>query len=240
MGELYSKLFLRYDSGLFTFRDAEEYLQIDKNKLLVAFSRLHKARILLIFDRKRPRLYRLIDPRGFIILASGLIKNVDKIKQERYIKLLCDALYALNRSLNLTSVALYGSVARGDAKENSDIDILVISNDFHGSIGKRIEVLFGIEKEVRDELKWLRDRKIHTNFSFYPLREEEALRKPLLFLDMIEDAIILYDKDRFLEAVLAELRTEVLRLGARRVYMERDKWYWDLKPYHKLREELVV
>ncbi|MGC8933150.1 MAG: nucleotidyltransferase domain-containing protein [Candidatus Methanodesulfokora sp.] len=34
----------------------------------------------------------------------------------------------------------------GKAKENSDIDILIVSNDFSGSIGKRVELLFKIEK----------------------------------------------------------------------------------------------
>ncbi|MGC9019876.1 MAG: nucleotidyltransferase domain-containing protein [Candidatus Methanodesulfokora sp.] len=156
---------------------------------------------------------------------------MDRIKQERYIKLLCDAVYLLNRSFRLTSIALYGSVARGTAKENSDIDILIVSNDFSGSIGKRVELLFKIEKELKYELEWLRKHNIYTGFSFYPLKEEEALKKPLLFLDMVEDAIILYDKDRFLETILTEIKAEILRLGVKRVYIEKDSWYWDLKPY---------
>ncbi|MGC8933151.1 MAG: hypothetical protein ACP5LQ_07665 [Candidatus Methanodesulfokora sp.] len=48
---------------------------------------------------------------------------------------------------------------------------------------------------------------------------------------MVEDAIILYDKDRFLETILTEIKAEILRLGVKRVYIEKDSWYWDLKPY---------
>ncbi|MGB9631511.1 MAG: hypothetical protein ACPL09_06010 [Candidatus Methanodesulfokora sp.] len=102
---------------MFTFEDAEKFLQMDRSRLSVAFSRLHRNRILLIFERRKQRLYRLIDPEGFILLASGLIRNLDRIKQERYIKLLCDAVYLLNRSFRLTSIALYGSVARGTGSE---------------------------------------------------------------------------------------------------------------------------
>ncbi|MEM2821759.1 MAG: nucleotidyltransferase domain-containing protein, partial [Thermoproteota archaeon] len=51
----------------------------------------------------------------------------------------------LSRS-RLTSLAVYGSVARGTAKENSDIDLLTfISNSFSGSIGKRIDMLYRLE-----------------------------------------------------------------------------------------------
>lgn len=138
----------------------------------------------------------------------------------------------LSRS-RLTSLAVYGSVARGTAKENSDIDLLTfISNSFSGSIGKRIDMLYRLERKLK-ELTWLRKHGIYTGFSFYPLTEEEASRKPLLLIDIIEDAVILYDEDRFLEKVLTEFKAELLRLDARRVFIDRDNWYWNLKPDYK-------
>lgn len=237
LGETYSKLFLRFENEIFTFKEAQEFLQVDGNRLSVAFSKLHKHRILLVFSDKRPRLYRLLDPRGFLLLASGLVRNLDMVAQERYVKVLCDALYLLSRSLTITSLALYGTVARGTARENSDIDVLIVSNDFSGSIGRRIDMLFQVEKKLEDELGWLRRHGIYTGFSFYPLTEEEASRKPLLFLDMTEDAIILYDRDRFLEKVLTEFKAELLRVGARRVFVEEENWYWDLKPGYRFGEE---
>lgn len=240
MGEIYSRLFLRFENELFTFNEARVFLNTDENKLSVAFSRLHKHRILLVFNDKRPRLYRLMDPRGLVLLASGLIKNLDKISQERYVKVLCDAFHLLSHSLRITSMALYGTVARGTARDNSDIDMLVISNDFSGSIGRRIDLLLQVEKGLEDELSWLRRHGIYTGFSFYPLTEEEASRKPLLFLDMTEDAIILYDKDRFLERVLTELKAELLRIGARRIFVGEEKWYWDLKPDYRFEEEIIL
>jgi predicted nucleotidyltransferase len=240
LGEIYAGLFLKFENELFTFSEAREFLKIDENKLSVAFTKLHKHRILMIFNDKRPRLYRLIDPRGLILLASGLIENLSKVLQERYVKVLCDAFYILSHSLRITSLALYGTVARGTARENSDIDMLIVSNDFSGSVGRRVDLLLQVEKGLEDELSWLRRHRIYTGFSFYPLTEEEASRKPLLFLDMTEDAIIFYDKDRFLEKVLTELKAELLRIGARRVFIGDEKWYWDLKPGYRFEEEITL
>lgn len=48
----------------------------------------------------------------------------------------------LRSRLNLQSIVVFGSRARGDHWENSDIDLLVISRDFQGlSSGQRIDLL---------------------------------------------------------------------------------------------------
>lgn len=63
LGESYSKLYVKFGCELFTFDEAKEVLSLDENRLSVAFSRLHSNRVLLAFDRKKPRLYRLLDPK---------------------------------------------------------------------------------------------------------------------------------------------------------------------------------
>ena len=50
-----------------------------------------------------------------------------------------------------------------------------------------------------------------------------------LFLDMTEDARILYDRDGFLERAFVDLESRLERLGARRIWRG-NAWYWDLKP----------
>lgn len=69
-------------SNLFTFNDARNILLIDENRFSVAFSKLHSKRFILVFDRSRPRLYRLLDPENIVFLASGIIKNFNEICQE--------------------------------------------------------------------------------------------------------------------------------------------------------------
>lgn len=236
LGECYSKLYLRFGRDLFTFREAEEALSFGEAKLSVAFSKLHSRRILLVFERGRPRLYRLLDPENLILLASGLVNNFDMIVQERYLKLILDSLRILLKRMNLDSFALYGSVARGSASNNSDVDILLISDSLSGSLGSRMERLAYVEDELGEELRWLRKRGFYTTLSFYPLTRREAGRLPLLLLDLTEEAIILYDRERFLEATLLELKRELLRRGAKKVVVDKEHWYWDLNPNYKLGE----
>ncbi|MCS7116735.1 MAG: nucleotidyltransferase domain-containing protein [Nitrososphaerota archaeon] len=240
LGECYSKLYLKFKLNLFTFNEAKEFLSWDDNKLSVAFSKLHSKRFLLIFSRKKPRLYRLLDPNNMIFLASGSVKNFDKIILESHLKLILDCLREVLNVIDLESFAVYGSVARGTASNISDVDILLISDSFRGSLALRIEELCKVEYLMRDELKWLRDRNIYTSLSFYPLRKDEAERLPLLFLDMVEDSVILYDKDRFLEGLLLNLHAKLLKVGAKRLFINRDRWYWDLKPDYKLGEVVEV
>lgn len=240
LGEYYSKLFIRFGQETFTFQQAKETLSLDENRLAVAFSKLHSKRSLLIVDQRRPRQYRVLDPENFILLASETIKNLEKIPQERYLKLLCDCFRKTTKAMDLESFAIYGSVARGRAALNSDIDIMLISDDLSGSLGARIERMYGIEEELRQELQWLSKNRVHTGLSFYPLRKNEAQRLPSLLLDLIDDAVILYDRNRFLEATLLELKMKLLRLGARRVFIDKEKWYWDLKPDYKFGETIAV
>lgn len=240
LGEPYSKLYTRFKSELFTFQEAKGFLSFNENKLAVAFSKLHSHRILLIFKAGRPRLYRLLDPQSFILLASGAIQNLNNIVQERYVKLLCDAFRFTSKLFDLSSLAVYGSVARGVAKGNSDVDVLMVSNGFVGSLGSRIEGLYKFEEGLKDELAWLRKHDVYTSLSFYPLREEETERVPLLFLDLTEDAVILYDKNRFLERILTCLKARLLKLGARRIFINKENWYWDLKPDYKFGEAIPL
>ena len=240
LGECYSKLFAHFGQETFTFQQARELLNANENKLAVAFSKLHSKRILLILDHGRPRLYRMLNPENFILITSEAIRNLEKIPQERYLKLTCDCFRKASETLNVESFAVYGSVARGSATVNSDVDVLLISEDLSGSLGSRIGQLYNVEEALQQELEWLRKNKIHAGFSFYPLRKCEAQRLPNLFLDLTDDAVVLHDRNRFLERTLLELKMKLLKLGARRVFIDKERWYWDLKPGYRFGEIVAI
>lgn len=233
LGECYSRLYVKFRSNLFTFNDARKLLSINENRLSVAFSKLHSKRFILVFNRSRPRLYRLLDPENMVFLASGIVKNFNGIRQERYLKLVLDCLQASLKIFDLDSFAVYGSVARGVASNMSDVDVILVSDSFSGSIASRMADMCKIEDSVTEELKWLRKNGVYTSLSFYPLRRKEAERMPILFLDLTEDAVILYDKDGFLENLLLDFRSRLTRAGAKRIFIDSKRWYWDLNPDYR-------
>jgi hypothetical protein len=67
-----------------------------------------------------------------------------------------------------------------------------------------------------------------------------ARRLPLLFLDLTEEAVILYDRSSFLETTLLELKRRLLKQGAKRVMVGKERWYWDLKPDYRLGEKVEL
>jgi len=237
LGEPYAMLYEEFGLETFKFKDALKILQSNNVEMVkVILSKLHKELLLMIFEKSKPRLYRLMDPETFIALASEKVNKIS-IPQEKYLKLIYDCYKALKKKIALTSLAVYGSVARGFAKNTSDIDLLVVSNEFKGTLGERIEFLINIiKKEIRPEIEFLQKNGIYTFLSFYPLKINEAEKLPLIMLDMVEDARIVYDEDNFLKKQLLRLKLKLMKLGAKRVYINKNEWYWDLSPSHSLLE----
>ncbi|MFP3165615.1 MAG: nucleotidyltransferase domain-containing protein, partial [Acidianus sp.] len=61
---------------------------------------------------------------------------------------------------------------------------------------------------------------------------EEAVRFSPLYLDLVYDGIILYDKDNFFLNILEKLKEKLKELGAERVRQGK-MWYWVLKKDYK-------
>jgi len=142
----------------------------------------------------------------------------------------------------LVSAVLFGSVARGEAKEGSDLDLLVVLEDFNGSFGDRFRLFQEIEKELLSSKprKMLRARGLGTLISPVPLTKEEVGRHPPILLDILTDGIILYDKGDFIKGHLNELQARLKALKARKVRLPGGRWYWDLKPDHKFGEVIEI
>lgn len=60
----------------------------------------------------------------------------------------------------------------------------------------------------------------------------EAARIRPLYLDMVEDAVILYDRNGFFGNILGDLRESLTRLGSCRRKRGVVR-YWELKPDYK-------
>ncbi|MGQ9515143.1 MAG: nucleotidyltransferase domain-containing protein [Thermoproteota archaeon] len=135
---------------------------------------------------------------------------------------------------NLISVVLFGSIARGDYREDSDIDLIVVAEGLPLNFSKRIDLFIPLAEESR------RRSTSHPFIQVYPLRREEAVKNRPIYLDLLTDAVILYDKDCFIAEVLKKLWKRLMELGAEKVRLEDGSWMWVLKPGLKFGEVVEI
>jgi len=141
----------------------------------------------------------------------------------------------------LVSVVLYGSVARDEAGPRSDVDVLIVLEDPPASYRARLDPFLPILEQMRDEPAWhsMEATGIHPVLSTLILSRSEADQNRLIYLDMIEDAQILFDRDGFFAARLSKLAQRLEELGARKV-RQNGGWYWDLKPGAAIGETVIL
>ncbi len=160
---------------------------------------------------------------------------------EPYRGLVCTLLSSLRGVLGtkLVSVAVFGSVARREYRRESDLDILVIAENLPRHRSGRIKLFEDAEEKVIGILDNLLDRGYAISLSPVILTPQEAEKVPPIFLDMVEDAVIVYDRGRLLEKILERVRRRLEELGAERIYVGK-KWYWRLKKDFRFGEVITI
>ncbi|MCS7113613.1 MAG: nucleotidyltransferase domain-containing protein [Nitrososphaerota archaeon] len=141
----------------------------------------------------------------------------------------------------LISIAIFGSTVRGEARTDSDIDMLIVVEGLSEDIGERVREVSSIKfrlKEFKSYWEGYREGKPRL-ISEVILTPEEVSRHPPILLDIAHEGVILYDEDRFLEGELEKVRRKLEELGARRV-KGKAGWYWILKPDAKLGEVIKI
>ena len=140
-----------------------------------------------------------------------------------------------NLDQSLVSLVLFGSVARGDARGDSDIDMLIVANDLpHGARDRRALFL--------DRWRALRDQNPlpSAEWNLIVKSPEEAEYHSPLYLDMTEEALFLFDRDGFFKRVLLRMKERMEALGSRRKFLSDGSWYWDLKPDYRFGEDVEI
>jgi hypothetical protein len=160
---------------------------------------------------------------------SMILDTVDV--NRKLLKLASDYSSALVQCLqdDLVSVILYGSVARQEASLTSDIDLLIIVKGLPRGQFARKERLIEADQKISPGLEALNREGIEASFSRILKTPEEATCIVPLYLDLVEDAVLLVDRECFFETILSRVRASLKKLGARRISSGRIR-YWDLKP----------
>ncbi|MGC9086852.1 MAG: nucleotidyltransferase domain-containing protein [Thermoproteota archaeon] len=168
------------------------------------------------------------------------VKNIQDIA-EPYRSLVSKILKALLSVFGdrLISLVVYGSVARGEARQSSDVDLLIVVEGLPESRFERNKIFDTVEDLLSKDLEDLHASGYYVALSPILKTPEEARKISSLYLDMVEDAVIVYDRNGFFESVLVRLSNKLKELGAERVWVGK-KWYWRLRKDLKLGEEIII
>jgi predicted nucleotidyltransferase len=122
---------------------------------------------------------------------------------------------------DLVAVVLFGSRARGEAREGSDWDVLVIAHRLPGrTLERAMRIKRMLPSDHRGEVSLLAKTP-----------EEFTAGLPDLYLDIAVDGVILYDTDEYMAGRLRLLRGLIRRKGLRREKEGRDLiWHWREPP----------
>jgi uncharacterized protein len=130
---------------------------------------------------------------------------------------------------DLISFVVFGSYAKDTLSPYSDIDILIITKKQPKSRAKRIiNFINNVEKKLEKYIENLRKKNIFVEISPIIKTQEEVEYGSFLFLDMIQDSIILYDKDNFFKEYLYSLDKKLKEYGSKKVF-KKGGYYWIIK-----------
>ena len=131
----------------------------------------------------------------------------------------------------LVSVVLFGSVADGRARPDSDVDLLLVARD-HPSGPRRRRALVAA---ATDRTEALLHRSVPQAFLSLVLKtpEEVELGGPLFYdMTLPGKAEMLVDRDGYMAGYVRRLRERMTALGSVRRSLNGHP-YWDLKPTWK-------
>jgi hypothetical protein len=227
LGEAYCRLHPHLKKTL-ALKDAADVLGVSQTKATLILSRLAQSGWIERVGRGRYRVVESSEVFKRIAIFREIEENLIKIPQREFTSPLRRfmELVVKHYGKRLASVAVFGSLARGDATPSSDIDVLLVIEGLPKKIGER-----------QDEISKLK-------LQFYGLREHWLLAVPIspllytpdeagdfhnVYLDMTRHVVVLLDRNNLLTKKLAELSYRLKELESERRELD-GKPVWVLKP----------
>jgi|GEM_PF-90142 len=245
LGRIYARLYSAFGAGAFDLEGAREALGSGERGARLALSELRRAGRLASFEGARGGLrYRLLDPSLVKFALDNGLSLARFVGEGAYARLLLLFAKGLLERYGdrILSIVLYGSVARGDASRESDLDLLLIVDGLPKSYSERVGELVSLEMDgsILEELKLLRKEGYFTDLSYLALTPDEAREFRPIFLDILADGIPLLDRGSFFDNLSRAYIERLASLGAKRLRSSNGDWYWILKPDIEFGEEIRI
>ncbi|MCX8188967.1 MAG: nucleotidyltransferase domain-containing protein [Nitrososphaeria archaeon] len=195
-------------------------------------------------DRVERGVYRVVHPFVALMEASGFVWR-NKIKQRDRLPVLelCVARLFEVLGSRLESIVLFGSLSKGTAKPESDIDLLVVAKELPESYSERTSIIHEIVsfKLMDDIIIYLwKNYGIYADLDILLIDERETNITHPFYLDMVKDAIIIYDKNNIMSNKIEEVRKKLEKIGAKRFEEPDGSWYWILSPAPDMVREIEL
>ena len=129
---------------------------------------------------------------------------------------------------NLMSLVIFGSYARKENRLTSDLDILIILKTARSRSERIREFVEYIELPLEAQAQKLADEGIYVEVSPIILSTAEARYFNPLYLDMLEHAVIVVDRDGFFKKTMDRVRAKANEWGSYKEYFG-NKWVWVIK-----------
>lgn len=154
----------------------------------------------------------------------------EKIPNELIRRALARYVYLLSEYFKdqLLCVILFGSAAKRATTETSDLDLLIIVQNWNVSLWERSTELLEIRKQMRTtpEYKALQARQEAFRIQNVPLSDIEAYQGHAFYPDLLVDHIILFQKNKKVKHLLDWIQAECERIGLRKVTKLDGTTYW--------------
>src|SRR5438034_718458 len=142
-------------------------------------------------------------------------QGAKKTVTERFEVLVRDLVAELKKhyGARLVSAVVFGSVGRGSPRPDSDVDVLVVAEPLPDGRMPRVRDFGAVKNALAARLASLAGEGIHTTLAPIFKTPAEVRRGSLLFLDIIDDGRVLFDRSGFWRDFIQDFQERLRRLG---------------------------